>query len=109
MAEPDVVVVTTVIDDRAAADRIAGELVAARVAACVQVSGPVSSTYWWQGQVESAQEWTIAAKTPKERAGALVDAIVAAHSYDVPEVLVTDVLGGHTPYLEWVAAETAPR
>ena len=73
------------------------------------MSGPVTSTYWWEGRVETAQEWTIAAKTTKAGADALVAAIAVAHSYDVPEILVTDVLTGHRPYLEWVAAETAPQ
>lgn len=108
MAE-HVVVVTTVIDSRELADRIAADLVAARVAACVQVSGPLTSTYWWQGQVESAQEWSVAAKAPAAAAERLVEAIRAAHTYDVPEILVTPVLGGHEPYLAWVAAETAPQ
>jgi periplasmic divalent cation tolerance protein len=106
VADP-LVVVTTVIDDRAAADRIARELVDARLAACVQVTGPVSSTYWWQGAVESAQEWQVAAKTVASKADELVAAIVAAHSYAVPEVLVTNVAGGHAPYLQWVAEQTA--
>lgn len=110
MAEPSsTVIVTTVIDDRDAAERIARGLVDARLAACAQVSaGPVTSVYRWRGEVESAQEYAVAAKTSAARADEVVAAIVAAHSYDTPEVLVTPVLGGHGPYLAWVLENSAP-
>lgn len=107
MAEP-VVVVTTVTDSREAADQIANSVVADRLAACAQVSGPLTSTYRWQGRVESAQEWRVDAKCLASNADLLVGAIRAAHTYSVPEIVVTPVLGGHEPYLEWVAAETTP-
>jgi periplasmic divalent cation tolerance protein len=103
----DIVLVTTVVDERGVVDRIVEALVPARLAACVQVSGPVTSTYWWEGEVESAEEYAVAAKVPAALAEAAVAAIVAAHSYDVPEVLVTPVLGGHRPYVDWVLAEAS--
>ncbi len=53
----DFIQVITTIDKREEADKIAGELVARRLAACVQVLGPVQSTYHWQGKIETAQEW----------------------------------------------------
>lgn len=105
MPAPALVLVTTHIDDRAAAERIARELVEARLAACVKISGPVVSTYRWEGTLESAQEWTVAAVCPAGRRADLVAAVVAAHAYELPEVLVTPVLGGHQPYLDWVVAE----
>lgn len=107
--DPGIAVVTTVIDDREAAERIARELVEGRFAACVQVGGPVTSVYRWQGAVDSAQEWSMTAKTTAGNAAAVVDEIRRLHPYDVPEILVTPVLGGHVPYLEWVAAQTSVR
>lgn len=107
-SESGIVLVTTVIDDREAADRIARELVDARAAACVQISGsPVTSVYRWQGAVESAQEWSVAAKTTAANAELVVEQIRRLHSYEVPEILVTPVLGGHVPYLEWVAEQSS--
>lgn len=109
----DVVVVTTVIDDRAAAERIARELVEARRAACTQVSAePVTSVFRWKNEetneleVTTDREWVVTAKTTAAAADACVAAIVALHPYDTPEVLVTPVVGGHVAYLEWVASET---
>jgi periplasmic divalent cation tolerance protein len=106
-SESGIVLVTTVIDDREKAETIARELVDGRAAACVQVGGPVTSVYRWEGAVETASEWSVAAKTTAANAAAVVDQIRRLHSYDVPEILVTEVLGGHVPYLEWVAAETS--
>jgi periplasmic divalent cation tolerance protein len=103
-----VVLVTTVIDDRGKADAIARALVDARTVACVQISGaPVTSVYRWKGKVEAEEEWSVAAKTTAANAAAVVDQIRELHSYEVPEILVTPVLGGHGPYLEWVAAEVS--
>lgn len=109
----DVVVVTTVIDDRAKAEQIARELIEARRAACAQVSSePVTSVYWWKNEetgepeVQTNREWVVAAKTTTTAAAACVAAIVALHPYDTPEVLTTPVLGGHAAYLEWVVSET---
>lgn len=105
----DVVVVTTVTDSQQAAQQIANALIERRLAACVQVSGPITSTYWWEGEIESATEWAVAAKTTVGRAQLCKQAIVEEHSYDVPEVLVTPVIDGTQAYLEWVVSESGPQ
>ena len=91
------------------AGKVVDVLLDRRLAACVQVVGPVTSSYWWQGQREVATEWVCLVKTRT----ALVDAIAAAvrevHSYDVPEVLAVPVSGGDPEYLTWVAAESSGR
>ncbi len=58
--------VMTTIDSKEGAQKIAEALVAKRLAACVQVAGPITSTYWWQGEMEIAQEWLCIAKTRNE-------------------------------------------
>ncbi|MBM4143950.1 MAG: divalent-cation tolerance protein CutA [Lentisphaerae bacterium] len=88
------------------AQRIARLLVERRLAACVQTA-PVHSTYRWKGAVEEADEHLFRAKTRRSLAGAVVAAIKAAHAYEVPEIVVTPILGGHAPYLDWIGAETA--
>jgi periplasmic divalent cation tolerance protein len=105
----DAVIVTTTIDDRGKAKDLARGAVLARLAACGQVGGPITSTYWWQGEVEDTEEWTVAFKTTTDRSEALVEHLKQAHSYDVPEILVTPVTGGNDAYLGWVAEETRPR
>jgi periplasmic divalent cation tolerance protein len=77
-----------------------------RLAACAQVSGPITSTYRWEGEVTETTEWLCVLKTAAARVEALVAAVRGAHSYEVPEILVTPVVGGDPDYLKWVAAET---
>jgi periplasmic divalent cation tolerance protein len=98
--------VHTTIDSKEAAQKIAEAIVSKRLAACVQVSGPITSTYWWQGKIEQAEEWVCTAKTQRELYSDLEQAIRAAHSYDVPEILAVDVIAGNAAYLDWVEQET---
>ncbi|MGH3747941.1 MAG: divalent cation tolerance protein CutA, partial [Micromonosporaceae bacterium] len=63
MAQPGHYQVSTTIDSEAAAAELAASAVRARVAACGQVVGPITSVYWWQGDVENAAEWLVLFKT----------------------------------------------
>ena len=101
-----IVQVSTTIDSREAAQRIAESLVEQRLAACVQVAGPISSTYRWEGAVETAEEWLCLIKTRQELYPQLERAILALHPYDVPEILAVPVVSGHAPYIDWVRSET---
>ncbi len=98
----DFLQVTTTLDDQDQAQKLAAQLVQRRLAACVQVVGPVASTYYWEGKIESAQEWLCIAKTTQLKYPALEDAIRKLHSYDVPEILATPVVAGNKPYLDWI-------
>ncbi len=97
------------IDDADAADRIISELLADRLVACGQRVGPVTSRYRWKGAVESSQEWLVLLKTTDERADLVVDAVIAAHSYEEPEVLVLPISGGSASYLDWIAEQVSTR
>lgn len=101
----DAIQVVTTTSSKEEADKIAGELVARRLAACVQVAGPITSTYHWQGKLETNQEWLCVIKTLRSRWADLEAAIRQLHSYDVPEILAFDVVTGHRDYLDWLAAE----
>jgi periplasmic divalent cation tolerance protein len=98
--------VTTVVDARSVADLLAASAVAGRLAACAQVGGPLDSSYWWEGRVETAQEWSVQFKTSADRVEALVDHVRAAHPYDVPEIIVTSVGSGNPAYQIWVYEQT---
>ena len=98
--------VHTTIDTKAGAQKIAAALVSQRLAACVQISGPIVSTYWWQGTIEQAEEWICTAKTRKELYDVLEQTIRTIHPYDVPEILAVDIVSGNTNYLDWVSQET---
>jgi len=99
------IVTTTASKDDA--DRIARALVEQRLAACVQVVGPISSTYHWQGQLEMSQEWLCVIKTRQSHYRAIEDAIRRMHSYEVPEILAFNVAAGSQNYLDWLRGELA--
>jgi periplasmic divalent cation tolerance protein len=85
------------------AERLARELVEARLAACVNLLGPVRSVYRWQGKVESGDETLLVIKTTRETFAALRNGIRARHSYECPEILALPVESGLGAYLDWVA------
>lgn len=101
-------VVLTTVGDRATADRLASALVEARLAACVQRLPGVTSTYRWEGKVESAEECLLLVKTAADRSDAVVSWLRARHPYELPEILVVEAGGGLSEYLEWVHRETRP-
>lgn len=97
----------TTTDSRDAAEALSRSAVEARVAACGQVVGPINSTYWWQGKIETAEEWYVVFKTTAERYPALEQHIRDHHSYDVPEIVLTPIVAGNPAYLSWVTTETS--
>ena len=101
---PDVLQVQTTVPSEADGERIAAHLVDHRLAACVQVVGPIRSTYRWQGRVEEAEEWLLLAKTTAALYPTVASAIGALHPYDEPEVIALPVVAGSPGYLDWVAA-----
>ncbi|HEY7947524.1 MAG TPA: divalent-cation tolerance protein CutA [Acidimicrobiales bacterium] len=82
--------------------------VASRLAACAQVSGPITSTYRWEGEVTQASEWLCTMKTTSDRLDALMVATRAAHSYEVPEIVATAITAGDAAYLAWIEESTRP-
>ena len=98
----EVIQVTTTVADRADAERIAVTLVAKQLAACVQVSGPIESTFRWKGQVETSQEWICTAKTRRELYPAVEQAIRELHTYEQPEIIAVPIVLGSAGYLAWI-------
>lgn len=103
MAEYMQVLTTTGSEEEAA--RIAAILVDLRLAACVQVFGPIASRYRWQGVVEKAEEWQCLAKTEAPRYAEVEAAIREEHSYEEPEIVAMPIVAGSAGYLGWVSAE----
>ncbi|HEU5358345.1 MAG TPA: divalent-cation tolerance protein CutA [Gemmatimonadales bacterium] len=99
-----VIVVSTSLPSREAADRLARTLVDERLAACVQVSGPVRSTYRWRGALEITDEWRCEIKTTDDAWPRARDRIIALHSYEVPEILMTRAEAS-AAYAEWVGQQ----
>jgi periplasmic divalent cation tolerance protein len=101
----DYVQVITTTEKKEDAERIARTLVEARLAACVQVVGPVTSIYRWKGAIETAQEWQCVAKSRAGLFGEIDEAIRSVHPYEVPEILAVPITAGSRAYLEWLEGE----
>jgi periplasmic divalent cation tolerance protein len=97
----------TTTDARDDAQRLAHDLVERRLAACVQVLGPITSTYRWQGAVESAEEWLCLIKTTGARFDALAAHLEANHGYELPELTAVQIGHGSPGYLAWLSSATA--
>jgi periplasmic divalent cation tolerance protein len=94
------------IDSEDGAKELQRLLVDHRAAACVQVLGPISSTYWWQGKMEDAQEWLCLAKTQAQLYEKLESLVKENHPYETPEIIAVPILVGNKAYLEWIEATT---
>ncbi len=104
----DVIQVVTTTADKTGAEKIAGALVEQRLAACVQITGPVTSTFRWQGKIETCDEWLCTAKTRRDLYSQVETAIRALHGYDEPEILALPVVDGSTGYINWLNSEVVP-
>jgi periplasmic divalent cation tolerance protein len=82
--------------------QMAGKLVEEKIAACVQVSGPITSIYEWKGKIENAEEWVCVIKTRKNLYQKVEEAIKAIHPYEVPEIIALPILEGNKDYLDWI-------
>ena len=95
------VIVTTTLPTEEAAEILATQLVEEKLAACVQVSGPIESTYLWEGAIERAEEWYCHCKAPAERRDALMARIKELHPYEVPEIIALSTEAVDAEYLAW--------
>lgn len=99
----EIVEVTTTVDSEQAASKLAKQIITARLAACVQIDGPLLSIYRWQGEVCEAREWRCTIKTLASAAAELIGFIDENHPFEVPEVLVVGVRTSAAPYAQWLA------
>ena len=97
--------VLTTTDARARAEEIASHLVEQRLAACVQIIGPINSVFRWEDKIDTAEEWLCLAKTRADLFAEVEAAIRAKHTYQVPEILALPISAGHAAYLSWLDGE----
>lgn len=90
---------------RAEAEQIAHSLIDERLAGCVQIVGPITSVYRWEGKVETSEEWQCVIKSRADLLGRLQETLRRLHPYQVPEMLALPVLDGNADYLQWLDGE----
>ncbi|MFH2133180.1 MAG: divalent-cation tolerance protein CutA [bacterium] len=98
-------VVYTTTANRPDADRLASALIEKRLAACAQVEGPITSTYWWQGRLEKGEEWKCSFKTSAACYQELEAELTRIHPYETPEILAVAFTQGSRDYFNWMDAQ----
>ncbi|GLW10311.1 hypothetical protein Misp01_54390 [Microtetraspora sp. NBRC 13810] len=94
--------------DRDEAERMCSAVVERRLASAAQVVAPISSTYWWAGEVRRSEEWLVFMKTTGDRFEELAACVRELHSYEVPQIIAVPLVYGTADYLEWIRRETSP-
>ncbi len=105
MSDTGAICVYTTTETEGQAESIARALIERRLAACVQVHGPIRSTYHWQEKIEHAQEWLCAVKTRGDAYERVEAAIRSLHAYDEPEIIAVPIIAGSAGYLAWLQGE----
>ncbi len=103
----ETVVVLVTVPSREVGEEIAGRIVTERLAACVNVLGPIRSVYRWKGELCREEEYLLLIKTTRDCFLALDERVRALHPYDVPEVLALPVQSGSEAYVGWISDEVA--
>lgn len=101
----DAIQLVTTTDTQEDAENIASSLVERRLAACVQVNGPITSCYRWRGNVEREQEWQCLVKTTARAYERVEQAIRELHSYEEPEIIAMPITACSKGYLQWLSEE----
>ena len=105
MEEPAYIVLLTTTSNSEEAQKIAKVLLSQRKAACVNIVPGISSLFWWQDKLDSAQESLLIAKTKASLLNEIVALVREIHSYEVPEIIVLPIIGGNQDYLDWIDKE----
>ena len=108
MDTDDIVLIFTTFPDDDRAEALACTLVEERLAACVNVHGPMASHYRWKGAVERDVERQVVIKTTRRLVAAVEARVHAVHGYELPEFLVVTADGGSDKYRGWIREQVGP-
>ncbi len=95
-----IVLVTTT--SKQEAETIAQSLLEAKLIACANILGPVSSHFHWSGKIDRAEEYLMLMKSREDLFGDLSDKVKSMHSYEVPEILALPITKGSKGYFDWL-------
>jgi len=100
--------VVTTTAERKDASALAKAVLDKRLGACVQISGPIDSSYWWNNRLETAQEWILTIKTRRDLFKPLEKLLLELHPYDQPEIVATACVEISAGYLKWLNEQVKP-
>ncbi|MFQ5533255.1 MAG: divalent-cation tolerance protein CutA [Sphingomonadales bacterium] len=96
----------TVSHETDEATRIAKNLVASNLAACVNILSPMTSIYRWEGALCEDREVAVLVKTRAELVDQVIERVRELHSYSCPCIVAWPIVAGNPDYLEWLGSET---
>jgi len=105
MEQSDYIVVFITTNTTGEAQRIAKLLLEQRQAACVNIIPEVDSRFWWEGELDSAQESLVVIKTKASLLPGIINLVKRVHSNAVPEIIALPIVGGNQDYLDWIDKE----
>ena len=97
--------VFTTTEKKEDTEKITKIILERRLAACVQILGPITSKYWWKGKIETTEEWVCIIKSRKNLYKELEQAIKEIHAYENPEIIALPIETGRKEYLNWLNKE----
>lgn len=104
-ASPALILVVTTSDNLSTLEAISRDLLEQHLVACVQISGPVTSHYRWEGVLTQSSEFLLTAKSRAELFPAIQAAIRSRHNYELPEIMALQAEASDD-YHRWVLRET---
>lgn len=100
--EKNPIIVFVTASSREEAERIAKALLEDKLIACANIIGSVHSIFWWQDEIDTAQEYLIIMKTRNDLFERVCERVKALHSYQIPEVIATPIVNGLKQYIKWL-------
>ncbi len=94
--------VTVTVPSKRLARSIAKKLIDERIAACINILGPIESYYQWKGSTETSREYFMIAKTLKRTFPAFEKLVLELHPYECPCIVATRIDVAHEDYLVWI-------
>lgn len=101
-----IAIALTTVQSENDAERLAAELLDRRLAACIQIDGPIVSHYRWQGKLERTTEYRLMIKLPESNWSRLSSTVDEIHPYDEPELIQLPVSAARQGYVQWVLDES---
>ncbi len=80
-------------------------LLEARLIACAQITGPITSCYWWNGKIEKSTEYLLSMKSVEHLYQNLEREIMDKHPYETPEIIAVSITHASEDYLIWMQQE----
>lgn len=105
----DYLQIFTTVEHKDDAEKIAGYLLENRLAACVQIVGPLTSHFWWDNKIDKAEEYLCIIKSRADLYVKLEELITKNHPYTVPEIVAVPIVASGRDYLAWLEKELPAR